>query len=118
MSGEKPERQILLATERVPRTSIVLLSVLAHVVVLALIIVFRHATGAHVLPEKVTAVEINAGGTHVAFNPRKPKSTPARASAFHLPRKNKVEAPADPGNTGDSPGLQALAGARNSQPWD
>jgi TonB-like protein len=110
MSGEKPERQILLSTEPVPRTSIVLLSVLAHVVALALIIVFRHATGAHVVPEKLTAVEIPAGGPHVAFNPRQPKSTLPRASAFHLPRRIKLKHLTNPGNTGDSPGLQALRG--------
>jgi hypothetical protein len=110
MSGEKPERQILLSTTPVPRTSIVLLSVLAHVVALALIIVFRHATGAHVVPEKLTAIEIPAGGTHVAFNPRRPKSILPRASAFHLPRRIKLKHLTNPGNTGDSPGLQALRG--------
>ena len=112
MNGEKPERQILLSTEPVPRTSIVLASVFAHVVALALIIVFRHATGAHVLPQKLAAVEITEGGAHVAFEAPQPKSILPRASAFHLRRSTKIKLKhlTDPGNAGDSPGLQALRG--------
>ncbi len=62
------------------------------------------------MPEKLTAVEIPAGGTHVAFNPRQPKSIPPRASAFHLRPKIKLKHLTDPGDAGDSPGLQALRG--------
>lgn len=104
------QRQILLSTDPVPRTSITLLSILGHVIVVALILVLRHSTGPQIVPEKYVLVQTISGSDHLAYSPAKAKPTLPRASLLHLPRRARARRPPEAASSGDSEGLQALRG--------
>jgi len=78
------QRQILLSSNPVPSRPVILLSGCAHLAVLVLIFVLRHATGPHIVAEKPQTVQRLAGPAHVTFNPAEAKA--GRANPLHLPR--------------------------------
>ena len=79
------QQQIFVPSNPVPRVSVFSLSVLAHLVLLAAL-VLRHATAAHIVPTKYEVVQTTSGAAQVAYAP--PKGVP-RPSPFHQPRTKK-----------------------------
>ncbi len=89
------QHQILLPNDPAPRVSTLVMSALAHLVVLALIVLFWHTESAHIVPEKHTTVQIS-GPAHLSFNATNSKPAPPHASLFHVHgsrRKARVPAP-------------------------
>lgn len=79
--------QIFVPRDPVPRVSFFSLSVLAHFVVLA-VLVLRHATAPHIVPNKYQMVQAVSGTDQVTYNPP-PKAAPPHASLFHVPRSKQ-----------------------------
>lgn len=101
------QRQILLSSNPVPRVSLIVSSICAHVVALALIVVFWHAEGAHIVREKYTAVQEITGRPHVSFHPVNTQATRALTSPSHARRSARREPVPGPRTaTGDA--IQAL----------
>jgi hypothetical protein len=98
------QRQIFVPSYPVPRVSLFSLSVLVHLVVLA-ILVFRHATAAHIVPTKYEMVQAVSGAAQVAYVP--PKGAPLLPSPFHQPRSKKKARVQDPG-VGDAAGVEII----------
>jgi outer membrane biosynthesis protein TonB len=98
------QHQIFVPSDPVPRVSFFSLSVLAHLVVLA-ILVFRHTTAAHIVPTKYEAVQTVSGAAQVASAP--PKGTP-RPSPFHQPRTKKKARAQNPAVEGDAAGVEII----------
>lgn len=84
------QRQILLSRDRVPRRSVAILSVCVHLAVLLVIFALRHATRAHVVPEKYETAQILSGSKHVSFSPPGAKAGQPHASPLHLPRRTRT----------------------------
>ncbi|HEY2914888.1 MAG TPA: energy transducer TonB [Candidatus Angelobacter sp.] len=98
------QEQTFVSSDPVPRVSVFSLSVLAHLVVLA-ILVFRHATAPHIVPAKYVAVQAVSGAAQVAYAP--PKGAP-RPSPFHQPRSKKKARPQNPSVEGDAAGVEII----------
>lgn len=79
--------QIFVPRDPVPRVSFFSLSVLAHFVVLA-VLVLRHATAPQIVPTKYQMVQAVSGTDQVTYNPP-PKAAPPHASPFHVPRSKQ-----------------------------
>jgi hypothetical protein len=79
--------QIFVPRDPVPRVSFFSLSVLAHFVVLA-VLVLRHATAPQIVPTKYQMVQSVSGTDQVTYNPP-PKAAPPHASPFHVPRSKQ-----------------------------
>jgi TonB family protein len=79
--------QIFVSRDPVPRVSFFSLSVLAHFVVLA-VLVLRHATAPQIVPTKYQMVQAVSGTDQVTYNPP-PKASPPRFSPFHVPRSKQ-----------------------------
>jgi TonB family protein len=75
--------------------------------VLALIVVFWHAAGTHVVHEKYTTVQIS-GQAHLSFSAANPKPTRSHASRFHVHRSTRPLRVAEPGNAAGVASAQAL----------
>jgi TonB family protein len=99
------QHQIFVPSNPVPRVSFFSLSVLAHLVFLA-ILVFRHANAAHIVPTKYEAVQTVSGAAQVAYAPP-PKGTP-RPSPFHQPRSKKKARVQNPSVEGDAAGVEII----------
>ena len=99
------QHQIFVPSDPVPRVSVFSLSVLAHLVVLA-ILVFRHANAAHIVPTKFEAVQTVSGAAQVAYVP--PKGAPLLPSPFHQPRIKKKARVQAPGLAGDPAGVEVI----------
>src|SRR5579859_5103726 len=84
-------RQLLPPGSPVPRASILLSSVAAHVVVLALTMVFLRTAGSRILPTKLEAVQVISGPKHLSFESVKAQPARAHASALHLRRSVRQE---------------------------
>ena len=97
------QQQIFVPSNPVPRVSVFSLSVLAHLLVLA-ILVLRHATAAHIVPSKYEVVQTTSGAAQVAYAP--PKGAP-RLSPFHQPRSKKKPRVQNPGE-GDAAGVEII----------
>lgn len=96
--------QIFVSSGPVPRVSVFSLSVLAHVVVLA-ILVLRHATAPHIVPDRNEMVQAITPAAQVAY--AQPKGTP-RPSPFHQPRSKKKVRVQNPAVEGDPNGVEAV----------
>jgi TonB family protein len=79
--------QIFVPRDPVPRVSFFSLSVLAHFLVLA-VLVLRHATAPQIVPTKYQMVQAVSGTDQVTYNPP-PKASPPRFSPFHVPRSKQ-----------------------------
>jgi len=79
--------QIFVPRAPVPRVSFFSLSVLAHLVVLA-VLVLRHAAAPYIVPNKNEMVQSVSGTDQVTYNPP-PKASPPRPSPFHVPRSKQ-----------------------------
>jgi TonB family protein len=79
--------QIFVPRDPVPRVSFFSLSVFAHFVVLA-VLVLRHATAPQIVPTKYQMVQAVSGTDQVTYNPP-PKAPPPRFSPFHVPRSKQ-----------------------------
>lgn len=99
------QEQTFVPSYPVPRVSVFSLSVLAHLVVLA-IFVFRHATGPHIVPAKYVAVRAVSGTDQLAYEPP-PKGTP-RPNPFHQPRTKKKPRMQNPSVEGDAAGVEII----------
>ncbi|HEY2360520.1 MAG TPA: energy transducer TonB [Candidatus Angelobacter sp.] len=99
------QQQIFVPSYPVPRVSVFSLSVLAHLVVLA-IFVFRHPTAPHIVPAKYVAVQAVSGTAQVAYEPP-PKGAP-RPSPFHQPRTKKKARVQNPSVEGDAAGVEII----------
>ena len=106
------ERQILLATEPVPRWSIRVLSVLGHAGMLALIWLFVYAARPRIVPPKLTAMEAIRGGGRSTVSPAPARLILPRTSPLQLPKiaKAKRTAKRVAAATGEGEGLEALRG--------
>jgi TonB family protein len=82
------EHQILLPNNPVPRTPFILLSVLAHLVVLVLIVVFWPGAAVHIVPAKYTTVQIS-GPAHLSFNATNSKPARLHVSPSHVRRTKR-----------------------------
>jgi hypothetical protein len=94
------QEQTFVPSYPVPRVSVFSLSVLAHLAVLAILVV-RHATAPHIVPAKYIAVQAISGSAQVAYAPP-PKGAP-RPSPFHQPRSKKK-----PHVEGDAAGVEII----------
>jgi len=103
--GMLAQEQTFVPSYPVPRMSVFSLSVLAHLAVLA-ILVFRHATGPHIVPAKYVAVQAISGTAQVAYAPP-PKGAP-RPSPFHQPRIRKKARAQNPSVEGDATGVETI----------
>jgi TonB family protein len=83
------QRQILLPFDPVPRASVLLLSIFAHLAVLTLIVVLSHTAKARILPEKYNTVQRISGAAYLSFNSTSPKVTRPHASLFHVNRSTR-----------------------------
>src|SRR5262245_49851745 len=100
------ERQILLPSSPVPRRSVLLLSVFAHLVVLVLIAVPWRSSRVYIVPEKFQTAQRIAEPADLSFNPIQPRTPQPHASPLHVPRKTK-QAPAPQSGTPEE-GAQTL----------
>jgi TonB family protein len=82
------QNQILLPNNPVPRASTLVLSIFAHVAVLALIVAWR-AAGPHIAPEKYAAVQSVSGAAPLSFNANNAKPARPNASPFHVSRNTR-----------------------------
>jgi hypothetical protein len=98
------QQQIFVSSNPVPRVSFFSLSVLAHLVVLAVLVV-QYATGPHIVPTKYEVVQTSSGAAQVAYAP--PKGAP-RPSPFHQPRSKKKVRVQNPGVEGDAAGVEII----------
>jgi outer membrane biosynthesis protein TonB len=98
------QHQIFVSSNPVPRVSFFLLSVLAHLVVLAVLVV-RYATAPHIVPTKYEVVQASSGTTQVAYAP--PKGAP-RPSPFHQPRSKKKPRAQQTELAGDAAGVEVI----------
>jgi TonB family protein len=101
------DHQILLSRDPVPRTSIILLSVFAHVIALVLSVAFWHAAGSHVVPEKYTTVQIS-GPAHLSLNAANPKPARPHASPYHAHRSTRPARLPEPGTAAGLGSAQIL----------
>jgi len=99
------QEQTFVPSYPVPRVSVFSLSVLAHLVVLA-ILVFRHANAPHIVPTKYAAAQAVSGAAQVAYEPP-PKGAP-RPSPFHQPRSKKKPRAQNPAVEGDAAGVEVI----------
>jgi hypothetical protein len=99
------QHQIFVPSDPVSRVSFFSLSVLAHLVVLAVLLV-RHATAPHIVPTKFEVVQTSSGAAQVAYEPP-PKGTP-RPSPFHQPRSKKKARIPNPSVEGDAAGVEII----------
>lgn len=102
------QRQILLPCDPVPRTSVILLSVFAHLVVLALIVVFSHTSRARVLPERYTTVQRISGAAYLSFNSSNSKAARPHASPYHVNRSTRQARVPEPRTVADGTAAQIL----------
>ena len=98
------QQQIFVPSDPVPRVSVFSLSVMVHLVVLA-VLVFRHATAAHIVPTKYESVQTLSGAAQVAYAP--PKGAP-RPNPFHQPRAKKKARAHDSRIAGDAEGVEII----------
>ena len=96
--------QIFVPRASVPRVSFFSLSVLAHLVVLATL-VLRHATAPYIVPDKDARVRAISGAAQVAYAPAKGEPRP---SPFHQPRSKKKPRVQNPAVEGDLRGVEAV----------
>jgi hypothetical protein len=99
------QHQIFVPSDPVPRVSFFSLSALAHFVVLALLVI-QNATGPHIVPTKLEAVQAISGTAQVAYAPP-PKGAP-RPSPFHQPRSKKNTHAPNPSVEGDAAGVEII----------
>jgi TonB family protein len=99
--------QIVSLHGPVPRRSVLLLSVIAHLVGCALIIVSRHTTSIYIVPEKYETAQKISGAAYLSFNPNDSKTTQPRAV---LPKRHrrKRQAPVPQREVAGEGGTQVL----------
>lgn len=101
------ERQILLDGGPVPRRSVALLSLCAHLAALVLVVVLLRGGGPHIVPAKKEAVEAISGTVHLAFNPAAAKALPHVTPSLLSLRRRRARVPTS-GNAKQGAALQAL----------
>jgi TonB family protein len=99
------QRQIFVPDGRVPRVSVLSLSVIAHLAVLILVGV-RHATTPQIVPTKYEVVQAVSGADQVAYAP--PKGAPLLPSPFHHLRSKKKARVQDSNFAGDAAGVEII----------
>jgi outer membrane biosynthesis protein TonB len=99
------QQQIFVPSNPVPRVSFFSLSVLAHVIVLAVLVV-RHATAPHIVPTKFEVVQTSSGAAQVAYAPP-PKGAPP-PSPFHQPHSKKKQRVQQNDVAGDAAGVEII----------
>ncbi len=85
------QRQILLPRDPVPRASILLLSMTAHLLILALFVVSWPTARVLVVPTKFQSVQMISGPAHVSFNTASAKPARTHASRLKLRRDLRQE---------------------------
>ena len=85
------QRQILLSTDPVPRTSIKLLSLLAHVLGLTLILVMRHSTGPRIILETYVPEPTVPRSAGLVFSHARTNVAPPRAALLHTPKSLRMK---------------------------
>jgi len=105
------QRQILLSTAPVPRTSIKLLSLVGHLIILALIVKMWPPAHAVQMAQQnyVTVQTISASG-HLVFDPAWAKPGVAPAHPLRIPKNVRARRSPQRAPAGESAGLQALRG--------
>jgi hypothetical protein len=104
------QRQILLSTDTVPRTSIKLLSLLGHVVGLFLIVTMSHSPRPQSVPEKYIPVPTMSRAARLAFSPTSTTAALPHTNLLHIPKNTPVKRRTGRIVTGDSASLQILRG--------
>ena len=83
LSQVRDQQWMLPEWERVPRSSAIVLAVVAHLIALPLIFfLFWRATRTHIVPQEYKSVQILSGTTHLAYN-SKPSQPHARPLYLH-----------------------------------
>jgi TonB family protein len=98
--------QIFVPRDPVPRVSFFSLSVLAHFVVLA-VLVLRHAIAPQIVPTKYEMVQAVSGTDQVTYNPP-PKAARPHASPFHVPRRKQKPSVQEQDVSGTGTALETL----------
>jgi TonB family protein len=103
-------REMLIPGSSAPRASILLSSLAAHFVVLALLMIVLRTGGPRIVPTKLEAVQMISGPKHLSFESFKAQTAKTHASALHLRRRvrqeHAIQPPPDPSS--DGPAMQAL----------
>lgn len=99
--------QLFVPVYPVPRASALSFSVLAHIVVLALIILWI-ANAPHVVPAKYEMVQAISRPAHIAYNAAAPKAVPPRPSLIHLPSRHKIKSLVQESTVADGTALGVL----------
>jgi TonB family protein len=103
------QRQIFVSCDPVPRRSVIVLSVFAHFVVLASVVVLRPTTIVRKLPEQYTVQHIS-GAAHLSFNASNAKAARPQIS-FPRVHPSTRQAPAsEPGTSVDAAAVEILRG--------
>jgi TonB family protein len=98
---------ILSAGRPVPRASMLLWAVVAHLFVFALIFAFRHTTRIYIVPEKYETAQSISGPAYPFFKPPDSKPTLPRPSLSHMHRSKRPASVPQPG-TAEGSGTQVL----------
>lgn len=98
---------ILSAGRPVPRFSILLLAVAAHLVVLTLVFAFRHSTSIYIVPEKYETAQSISGPVYLSFNPTNSKIAHPRA-ILPARHRRKRQAPVPQPEVAGEGGTQVL----------
>lgn len=104
------QRQILLSTDPVPRTSIKLMSLLGHVVGLTLIVAMRHSAGPQIVPNVYVAEQTIPRLAPLLFSPARTKPALPHAALLRTPRIARVKRPLESTQAGESTALGILRG--------
>jgi protein TonB len=101
-------RQMLLPRDPVPRASVLVVSVVAHlVVVLAWIVVSAHAPRVQILSEKYTVEKIS-GPAPVSFHSTNAEAARPLLSPSHAHRSTRPARAPEPGTAADAAAVQTL----------
>jgi TonB family protein len=107
-SGVLEQSHKLLAQNPVRRATFFLLSLVAHIVVLALSVVSWPTARVIVVPPKNQIVQMISGPAHVSFNPSSPKPTRPHTSHLQLRRNLRQRHALQPEPESEGTAMQAL----------
>jgi TonB family protein len=101
------QSQIFVSSEPVPRRSVIVLSVFAHLVVLASVVVFRPTVIVTKLPEQY-AVQKLSEAAHLSFSAANAKPAQPLVSPSRVPRSTRQARVPDSGTAADAAGIEVL----------
>jgi TonB family protein len=98
--------QIFVPSSPTPRPSLILFSVLAHVIVLGWIVESRHSPIVLIVPKEYAVQRIS--GAHLSFHATKTNPAPLRVRPFRVRRSTRQARVPEPGTSAEGSALQIL----------